>query len=386
MDFVIIANDWRAGVDNPTSKHRIAIELAKRGHRVLWVQGSGMRQPALTSSTDRSRIINKLKQMVKPPAAAAETSGHKTGVSVLTPPAIPLPAKAWARKLNGFLCRNIAIYWARKAGFHKPVLINYVPIQAEAMASWPWQRVYHCVDRWDAFTTYDAALMTEMDARSCRYADVVIASSGDLAERCERHNRQVRLVMHGVDYGHFATSLDAPRPADLPPGKIVGFFGLVSEWLDQELIVKTARAVPDAQVVLIGRPDVKTDALEGIPNLHLLGPRPFRELPAYLRHFEVGIIPFVINDLTRAVNPIKLREMLAGGCPVVSTALPEVSRIANSSSAVDVAHTHDEFIRYVQARLASAPTEDQRRSISQSMAGETWSAKVDEILGAIGAK
>jgi len=384
MDFVIIANDWRAGIDNPTSKHRIAMELARRGHRVLWVEGAGMRQPTLSSGADRSRIAKKLRKMVQPPVRA-EVAGLQGEISVVAPLLLPLPGKAWARKLNGTIYRNAAAFWARRAGFHKPVLINYVPILAEAMAAWPWQKVYHCVDRWDAFTTYNSELMAEMDARCCRYSDVVVASSEDLAERCRRHTPRVRLVMHGVDHAHFARSVEAARPADLPAGPVVGFFGLISEWLDEGLIVKLARSLPDTQVVLIGKPDVNTDGYRGVPNLHLLGPRPFRELPGYVGHFEVGIIPFAINELTRAVNPIKLREMLAGGCPVVSTALPEVERFSGLLGAVDVAHTHDEFLRMVAARVKNPARPEQRRALSESMKSETWTAKVDQILEAIGA-
>jgi len=358
------------------------LELARRGHRILWMEGAGMRQPALSSGADRSRILKKLQKMTQPPVRM-DVAGLQGEISVLAPFLVPLPDQAWARKLNGAIYRRAAARWARRAGAHKPVLINYVPILAEAMASWPCQRIYHCVDRWDAFTTYDSRLMAEMDARCCRYSDAVIASSEDLAERCRRHSSRVSLVMHGVDHAHFAESVDASRPADLPPGKVIGFFGLVSEWLDQELIVKLARALPGAQVVLIGKPDVNTDELRGTANLHLLGPRPFRELPTYLGNFEVGIIPFAINDLTRAVNPIKLREMLAGGCPVVSTALPEVERFAGMLGAVDVARTHDEFIRMVASRVANPTTPEQRRAVSRSMETETWSAKVDQILAAI---
>jgi glycosyltransferase involved in cell wall biosynthesis len=383
MDFVIIANDWAAGIDNPTSKHRIAIELARRGHRVLWLEGTGMRQPAIRSGTDRKRISRKLKGMLRRPQVAMESAGFQGNIWVMTPPSLPLPHLEWARQLNGRLFGTSARFWLRRLGLKQPTLINYVPILAEAMSAWPWERVYHCVDRWDAFGTYDSRLMSEMDERCCRYSGHVIASSEDLATRCKRHNPSVSLVMHGVDHSHFSKSIGAGRPADLPPGPVVGFFGLVSEWLDQELIVKIARGVPSAQVVLIGKPDVNTEALQGIPNLRLLGARPFRQLPDYLGNFAVGIIPFHINELTRAVNPIKFREMLAGGCPVVSTALPEVERFAGLSGAVDVAHSHDEFIRFIERRIANPPSTERRSAISHSMASETWSTKVDQILAAV---
>ena len=117
---------------------------------------------------------------------------------------------------------------------------------------------------------YDSAMMGEMDRRCCRYADLVIASSEDLVERCRRHSPNVHLVSHGVDHEHFAQALsDIPRPADLPEGRIAGFFGLLSEWLDQDLLVEIARKVPECEIVLIGREDVAIDRLKNIPNVHL---------------------------------------------------------------------------------------------------------------------
>ena len=322
MDFVIIANAWGAGADNPTSKHRIAIELARRGHRVLWVEGAGMRRPSLGSGHDRGRILRKLRQACRGARPVADR------LWVVTPLLVPLPSKTGIRKLNGWIYRRVMRRCSRRLSFEQPVLINYVPVLSEAMKAWHGKRVvYHCVDRWDAFDMYDSTLMAEVDRQCCELADVVIATSEDLYERCRSRCASCRLIMHGVDHAHFAAALDAPdRPRDLPDGDIVGFFGLLSEWVDQELLVRLAEAVPTANVVLIGTADVDVSALESVPNIHLLGPRPFRELPAYIASFRVGIIPFAVNELTKAVNPIKLREMLAAGCPVVSTALPEVAR------------------------------------------------------------
>jgi len=117
--------------------------------------------------------------------------------------------------------------------------------------------------------------------------------------------------------------------------------------------------------------------------IHLLGPKPFADLPRYVSHFTVGIIPFVVNDLTRAVNPIKLREMLAAGCPVVSAALPEVSAVAEGREYVRLAEGCEQFVKEVISRVDSPLTQEQRRAISGSVADETWEKKVSELLGCI---
>lgn len=434
MDFVIIANAWSAGKDNPTSKHRIALELLRRGNRVLWIEGSGMRTPSVGSAHDRLRMVKKVlaafrgarrEAMDKGPGGAdcgkrkAEGCGE---LWVLAPLFIPLPRYEPIRRLNGLICRCCMRFWGWKLGFKDAVLINYVPVLAEAMrgvgrtsrnlghrlqtpdcmreetnpsramvhgpvgAVMPRTPcvVYHCVDRWDAFSSYDSGLMAEMDRRCCEYADIVLASSQDLVERCRRHSRNVHLLSHGVDHEHFSRALETTgRPPDLPAGKVAGFFGLLSEWLDQELLVELARRVPDAAVVLIGKADVNVDRLKTVGNIHLLGPRPFGRLPDYVAHFDVGLIPFVVNELTVAVNPIKLREMLAAGCPVVSTALPEVRRCAQEVGVgrhVVVAENTGRFAGAVADMLENPRTVEERREISDCAKVESWAGKVNKML------
>ena len=400
----------------------------------------------MASGSDRGRIVRKIALSLRGARLVAskaephpdqpspmETAGD---IWVLTPLPIPLPGLRIIRRFNGWLYRTLARKWAGRIGFDSPVLINYVPVLANAMKNWnvplpvriphqpstidhqpstidhqpstinhqpfsfPLPRVvYHCVDKWDSFEMYDSATMREMDEQCCCNADLVIASSSELLEQCRKLNSNSHLVMHGVDHEHFASAVgDQPgeeRPSDLPEGRVVGFFGLLSEWLDQELVVKLARSLREASggtpgpasLVLIGTADVPINRLKDEPNIFMLGPKPFSELPRYIRHFYVGIIPFVVNDLTRAVNPIKLREMLAAGCPVVSTALPEVERIADSTQAllksVSVVENSNEFIAAVKEILQSPLSANDRRTISDSMIGETWKAKVEEILSVI---
>ena len=385
MDFVVVANAWRAGRENPTSKHQIALALAATGHRVLWLEGAGMRAPSVGSSSDLRRSVGRLAAACRGAVRVHAGQGNG-GVWVRAPLLIPLPSVAWVRELNGWLYGWTARRWARRLEFVDPVLVNYVPVLARCMKGWPGLIVYHCVDRWDAFEMYDSRLMAHMDARCCRSASLVIASAQELVTRCRGKNENTHLVLHGVDHAHFATALSPlARPHELPAGPVVGFFGLLSEWLDQDLVVELARRLPGAAIVMIGTADVSVDRLRDVPNIHLLGPRAFRDLPRYVAHFDVGIIPFVVSELTRAVNPIKLREMLAAGCPVVSTDLPEVARCADdgespASLRCSVAGSREEFIARVKARIGRPASVQERQAISAGVKGETWAAKVHEIV------
>jgi len=155
----------------------------------------------------------------------------------------------------------------------------------------------------------------------------------------------------------------------------LGFFGLIREWVDLELLASVARRRPDWHIVLLGDSTIDLSPYQNLPNIHFLGRKRYEELPAYCKQFDVGLIPFKVNELTRAVNPIKLREYLAAGLPVVSTPLPEISLL--KKRCVYVADTADGFIEAVE--LALAVSSKERFEQSLAMARETWAAKIDLI-------
>ena len=127
--------------------------------------------------------------------------------------------------------------------------------------------------------------------------------------------------------------------------------------------------------MVIGQSHIPLDHLQGIPNLHLLGRRSYDELPRYAKAFSVGLCPFRINELTLHVNPIKLREYLSAGLPVVSTDLPEC-RIREDFGRV--ARTREEFLAHIEAFLREDSPEA-RTSRSEAMRTETWEHKIAEI-------
>ena len=394
MDFVIIANAWTAAADNPTGKHQIALQLAAKGHRVLWIEGSGMRKPSASSGADRSRIAGKLK------AAARGIQRAQPGIWRTAPLIIPMPTRPVVRAINAVIYALVGTLGAGLLGFKRPTLINFLPVVPLAEKLWPWKKAYFCVDRWDKFEMYDTDMMSHVDTACCRNAHIVLTTSHDLQTRCEPKNPRTTHIGHGVNWEHFAAPLGEAtaedgertgdrRPDDMPGGEVVGFFGLLSEWVDQDLLIALAQALRNSEtphapsLVLIGKADVDISRLESEPNIHILGPRPFAELPTYTAFFDVAIIPFIINELTVAVNPIKLREMLAAGCPVVSTALPEVAYVAEGSDYAETTEDSDAFVAAVLRRLDPPAERKDRIAISDTMRSETWSAKVDQMLNAI---
>lgn len=370
VDIVCFANDWRT---DPTSKHQLMKRFAG-ANRVLWVEAAGMRRPNLGSRDDLGRIGRKLRSFFAP------ARPELPGLHAYSPPTLPLPGSAWAARVNARLYRWTIRRELRRLGMNPaPLLWVYGPHVA------PWIRdlprsglVYHCVDKWSAFQGYDAAYMDACEAEICRTADLVLASAEDLAERCRGYRSEVHYVPHGVEHDHFATAL---QPGELPPDLAgipeprVGFFGLLHEWVDLDLIGALADRLPYS-FVLIGASNQDLGALLARPNVHHLGRKPYQDLPAYCRGFAAAIVPFRISDLTLSVNPIKLREYAAAGLPVVASDLPEIRRCADIAvCATGVAGW--------EAALRKAVTEGSdpasRRAQSDRVRGDDWSAVADRV-------
>jgi glycosyltransferase involved in cell wall biosynthesis len=183
-----------------------------------------------------------------------------------------------------------------------------------------------------------------------------------------------------VDFEHFASAAGIPAqqiPEDVRdlPRPVLGYFGLISEYVDLELIAAVARRRPEWSFVFVGSARCDARALDGLDNVHLLGGKPYEELPRYCRAFDVGLIPFRMNQLTRAVNPIKLREYLAAGLPVVSTPLPEVLCY---NPAVQTAETPDRFV-YACAQALTMTGNGDAAARRAMVRDESWRARVEQL-------
>lgn len=359
----------------PTSKHHLMGLLAEQ-NTVLWINYHGSRRPTV-GRADISAGMGKLRQI------ARGLQHRGPNLWVLTPPVVPLPSSRWARCVNRRLLRRRIDRALRRVG-GKPLQVwTFAPDVAHLLDDLDAEKVvYYCVDDFSQFAGYDAQQILADEADLCRRADLVVTTSRALQAAKAPLNPNTILVSHGVDYEHFARALDdeLAMPQDVAeiPQPRLGFFGLIHDWVDIDLLAAVAALRPQWRLVLIGDANTDTTPLQRLANVHLLGRRPYEQLPAYCRAFDVGLIPFVINDLTRSVNPIKLREYLAAGLPVVATPLPEVAR---NQPYVTVADGPDGFVAAIESALAQPS--DLRTARSRSMAGETWGRKLWTVCDAL---
>lgn len=366
------ANDWGG---DPTSKTHIMRILARR-NRVLWVNSVGMRRPMVTGR-DLRRIVAKVRRSF---GGCREVEPN---LFVANPLALPLPGVALVDRLNASMLAAWLRSLCRRHGLERPILWTFPPHVNRLVGRLDERLVvYHCVDEYSAFLGVPRAALMRMEEDLIRRAHIVFTSAEQLCEERRRLNPNTHFVPHGVDVNHFARALDpateVPDELRRLPRPVVGFFGVLAEWVDLALIRDLAASRPAWSIVLVGGATIDLRPLRGLPNIHILGRKPYSTLPGYCRGFDVGIIPFVSNELTVRANPLKLREYLAAGLPVVSTPLPEVARY---DGLVHMAQGCGGFIAGIEAALAERSDAMDRRRVA-AMRCEGWDARV-ETLSAI---
>lgn len=372
-NIICFSNDWN---QDPLSKHHIMSRLA-RHNRILWINSIGMRTPRVNGK-DFAKIGVKLRSFLK------GLQKVQDNLYIMSPLAIPFHGSELSGKINrAFLLAQVS-YYQKKLSFENPILWSFLPNVESLFGSFSEKlSLYYITDDFTQFSGHPAKVIDKMESCLIDKCDVVIASAKGLAEKKSRMGKNITVVSHGVDHKHFTQALSLStwgRPADIKEIKhpIIGFYGEINDWLDLEMLAEAARKRIDWSFILIGRIAVELGNirfLTKLPNVHHLGQKRFEELPAYCAAFDVALIPMKLNELTLNVNPLKLREYLAAGLPVVSAPLPEVLVY---SDVVKFATTADELIAAADGWLKKNRKEV-APILSQRVANESWDSKVEEI-------
>jgi glycosyltransferase involved in cell wall biosynthesis len=366
-DIVCFSHDWTG---DPLSKTHLMRLLAKH-NRILWVNSIGYRAPT-ASARDVKRAFRKLA------AAVAPVREVEPNIHVLNPLVIPAYGKASIRRLNQKLLRFQVKSAMRKLRFQRPM--NWVFNPAAGMIAGTLgeeQLIYYCVDEYTALSGVPTQSMAQIEAELLRKADLVVVSADRLLQAKKRTNPTAVLVRHGVDFTHFRKALD---PSTVVPAEIVslgrpliGYFGLIaSDWIDLPLLCHVAENLPAASIVMLGKTTMDVSALAKYPNVRLLGRKPYESLPAYCKGFDVALIPFPINEATLHSNPLKAREYLAAGLPVVSTAIPEVEVL----NCCRIGRNPQEFVEQIRQALVEPGPSAQR---SELMREHSWEARLADV-------
>jgi glycosyltransferase involved in cell wall biosynthesis len=375
---ILSSDDWWSGLK--TSKYHVARQLAKR-NRVLFVNSVGLRAPT-AGAADVRRVVSKLREFARGPVRVPE------GLYVYSPIAFPFGRGTRAvGALNCVMLETAMRYLQRRMRLADPLVFSFLPAFNPAVGVLGAKAVvYYCIDDMRGYPDVNREWYDREEAWLLRRADCVIACSKKLQEGFGERGWNAHYVPHGVDWTLFrrAVEEDLPLPGDMRdiPEPRLGFYGFLShEVVDHALLLRIAADRPSWHIVLIGRPKVDTDMsiLTRVPNIHYLGMKRFEDLPAYTRHFAVGLMPFILMGVTWNSNPLKMWEYLAGGLPVVSTDIPEVRQYRGL---VRIGHTHDEFIAQCQTALSEgdAASRDRRSRAVQQDSWENRMVLVSDIV------
>ncbi|TPK85578.1 glycosyltransferase family 1 protein [Mesorhizobium sp. B2-4-13] len=233
--------------------------------------------------------------------------------------------------------------------------------------------VYDCMDELSAFKNAPPELR-QMEKVLLHRADLVFTGGLSLFETKRHLHHAIYPFPSSIDVNHFHKARKPGKdPADQAgiPHPRVGYFGVIDERLDVDLVAQAAETMPDVHFVMLG-PVVKIDAasLPRAENLHWLGGKAYRDLPDYLRHWDAGWMPFALNEATRFISPTKTPEFLAAGLPVVSTAIVDVVRSYGAAGLVEIADSDD-----LETKLRSAlsrPRQMLRQQVDAYLADTSW--------------
>ncbi|MDX2162167.1 MAG: glycosyltransferase [bacterium] len=277
-------------------------------------------------------------------------------------------------------------------GIRDPLLWLYTPMALDFTSALDYRLLV--VDVMDQLSAFKGAPrdLKHNEAMLLPVADVVFTGGISLYRDKLPFNNHTYAFPSGVESAHFARAANrenfpAPAPLDALQGPVIGYFGVIDERMDMHLLRTMAAQRPDWNIVLLG-PVVKIDPAElpQAPNLHYPGMRTYEQLPAYLAHFDVALIPFALNESTRYLSPTKTLEYMAAHKPVVSTAIYDVSELYGD--VVRIGRSHAEFIGHVEMALRESPVSRRAREL-ELLDEHSWdriAARMMDILEALSAQ
>ncbi|MFL6416994.1 MAG: glycosyltransferase family 1 protein [Bryobacteraceae bacterium] len=253
--------------------------------------------------------------------------------------------------------------------------------------------VYDCMDELSAFAGAPRSMLVNEEALF-RTADLVFTGGASLYESKRKQHGSVHLFPSSVDKAHFATAragLADPVDQESIPNPRIGYAGVIDERMDLELVRGIAAARPDWHFVFLGPiAKISPDALPQAPNLHWLGMKAYAELPAYFGGWQIGFLPFALNDATRFISPTKTPEYLSAGLHVISTPIRDVVTPYGQLGLVSIAENSDEFVKAAE-KIFAQPAEgswakDTKEFLDRMSWDRTWSAMDQLIEGVLSSK
>lgn len=339
--------DWTFNWQVP---QEVASSFADAGSRVLFIENTGVRRPRLR---DLKRLLARLRNWWRAVGGAKPVVPR---LDVHSPLLLPFPYSRLARRLNAAALLRVVRRWIGARNSTPLIVFTFLPtplVHALIEALHPTLVVYYCADRLSE-SSPGARKLRGPEEMLIAGADLVLTTSEQLHSAAKQLTPRVAMLPSGVRSSVFedAHTLEPPPLFARLVGLVVGFVGTLRNEIDLGLLAAAAELAPDMNFVLVGPVMADVQDLAARPNVRLVGPVPHSEVARYMACFDIGVLPYVRNRYTEAIMPVKLKEYLAAGLPVVSTTLPEVRRFASEHP--DVVTFADEAPEFVAALRAAA--------------------------------
>ncbi|WP_454804169.1 glycosyltransferase [Mucilaginibacter phyllosphaerae] len=357
-------------------------------NKVLFVENAYTYKDALAGVSDKDKIDFKKVLGIKSRIRTVKTDGGGT-VNILFPPLVfPVNFLPEGRlyntllKFNAWLLRRVVKKALKKLDMQQD-LINFTSFNPGMglMTGHTFNEhtlIYHCYDEIKGAPFWLARHGLRLEEGFMKIADAVIVTSQGLYDSKKDYCKQCYIVKNAVKVDLFKKGFNSsPNPGK----KVVGYVGTIDDRSDYDILHHLFTSMPDAEFVFVGRilSERGLAILQKYPNVKIEGPKMPEQLPPYLQSFSVGIIPFVKDDFTRGIYPMKINEYLAAGLPVVSTAFGD---IADFASLIKITDDKETFLQYVLSEIASDSPE-KRLARLKTAESNTWDKRAEEIANVI---
>ena len=239
--------------------------------------------------------------------------------------------------------------------------------------------VYDCMDHHEGFGNVSETILA-LEQALISNADLTVTTSDFLDQAVSEHTDNRTIIRNGCDFDHFS-NIPENVYVDEKNRPVIGYFGAIAEWFDQQLIEVVASRFSDCKILLIGADTVQAEKkLGSLPNVEFLGEAKYEKLPYYLHGFSVCMLPFKITPLTSATNPVKVYEYLSAGKPVVTVDLPEMKQFGGM---VEVASSIENFTDMIGQALVDGNNKSAIERRQQFAKKQTWQVRARELLGKV---
>lgn len=367
--FVVFGEDWGA---HPSSTQHLIKRLSAQ-EKVTWINSVGLRKPSFRFS-DIQRLLNKSLLTLSSVWRRCSQETEEFSPSILNLAVLPWHDSVSINRFNKAVLKNKIgtsqqheqrVYWVSV-----PSAISMIEKQPNDII------VYYCGDDFLALDGVDHEMIAPLEQRLIEQADIIFVASEHLKHKMPSDKTFV--LSHGVDFELFSQAI-APAEALATDAKTIGFYGSISNWLDLEILETLVSQRPGYHLMLVGECKVSIDSLLAYPNVTHIDKVQHNELPKYSQNWDVSILPFINNRQIQSCDPLKLKEYLAAGTPVVSTRFNAVEKYQDI---VQIADDPAEFISKIDQMLKLS--QQQRMALAkhsmQSVMEHSWGQKAEEAL------